>query len=117
MVFWKHQESKIHHEAVEAIVILPKTASDVGELRNKAHKAEKENAQGMRYFAHQDLAQQGSRHKQWIKLDSAPTSTGWRQPTALELAAEACKQIHITREPKWNADDHGSKKNLVSIHT
>ena len=67
MTFRKHQESKTHQEAVEAIIILPKTSSDVGELLNQAHKAEKENAQRMldiiltsvRYLARQGLALRG----------------------------------------------------------
>lgn len=44
MAFRKHQESKTHWEAVETIIILPKTTYDMGEQLSKAHKAEKENS-------------------------------------------------------------------------
>ena len=65
--FKKHQESKTHCEAVEAMITLPKTTSDVGELLSKAHKEEKELARDMlrsilssvRYLARQGLALRG----------------------------------------------------------
>ena len=44
MLFKKHQETKTHREAVEAVITLPKTTGNVGELLNKTHKAEKENS-------------------------------------------------------------------------
>lgn len=40
MAFKKHQESKTHREAVEAMVTLQKTTPDVGELLSKAQKKE-----------------------------------------------------------------------------
>ena len=60
---FKKQESKTHCEAVEAMITLPKTTSDVGELLSKAHKEEKELARDMlrsilssvRYLARQGL--------------------------------------------------------------
>ena len=65
--FKKHQESKTHCEAVEAMITLPNTTSDVGELLSKAHKEEKELARDMlrsilssvRYLARQGLALRG----------------------------------------------------------
>jgi hypothetical protein len=65
--FRKHQESETHCEAVEAMITLPKTTSDVGELLSKAHKEEKELARDMlrsilssvRYLARQGLALRG----------------------------------------------------------
>ena len=52
---------------MEAIIILPKTSSDVGELLKQAHKAERENARRMldiiltsvRYLAYQGLPLRG----------------------------------------------------------
>lgn len=31
----------MHHEAIEAVITLPKTTPDVGELLSKAHREEK----------------------------------------------------------------------------
>ena len=42
--FKKHLHSKCHAEAVEAVLILPKTRKDVGEQLSRAHQAEKEQA-------------------------------------------------------------------------
>ena len=39
--FKKHQESRCHREATEALVVLPKHVSDVGEVLDKQHKEEK----------------------------------------------------------------------------
>ena len=42
--FKKHKESKTHCEAVEAVITLPSTTKDVGELLRAAHKREKQLA-------------------------------------------------------------------------
>ena len=42
--FKKHKESKTHCEAVEAVITLPSTTKDVGELLSAAHKREKQLA-------------------------------------------------------------------------
>ena len=65
--FRKHQESKTHCEAVEVMITLPNTMSDVGELLSNAHKREKELARDMlriilssiKYLARQGLALRG----------------------------------------------------------
>lgn len=65
--FKKYQVSKMHCEAVEAMITSPKTTSDVGELLSKAHREEKELARDMlqsilssvRYLARQGLALRG----------------------------------------------------------
>ncbi len=68
--FQNHKESKLHREAVEATIILPKTTTDVGVLLSKTHKLNKEIARdmlkiilsSMRYLARQGLAMtKGSR--------------------------------------------------------
>ena len=67
ILFNKHQYSKTHREAVEALIILPRTSRDVGELLSEAHKADKDNARQMldiivtsvRYLARQDIALRG----------------------------------------------------------
>lgn len=56
MAFRKHQDSKTHREAIEAVITLPKTTPDVGELLSKAHREEKVAA---RYLARQGLALRG----------------------------------------------------------
>jgi len=69
MLFKKHQESKTHREAVDAVITLPKTTGNVGELLNKTHKAEKENSRkildiilsSVRYLAHQGIALRGDK--------------------------------------------------------
>ena len=43
----KDQQSKAHHEAVEAIVTLPKSIKDIVEQLNRAHNADKERARDM----------------------------------------------------------------------
>ena len=48
--FKKHHQSKTHSEAVEAMITLPKTTKCVGELLDRAHRAEKE--QGMDMLLH-----------------------------------------------------------------
>ena len=66
VAFKKHDHSKAHHEAVEAVITLPKTTKDVGELLDRAHRAEKEQATSMllhilssiQYLARQGLALQ-----------------------------------------------------------
>ena len=45
--FNKHQSSKSHRESVDAVVSLPATTGDVGELLNSCHKQEKEVARDM----------------------------------------------------------------------
>ena len=68
MGFRKHQESKTHQEAVEVVITLPQTTSNVGELLSKAHKQEREFARNMlglilssvKYLARQGLALRGS---------------------------------------------------------
>ena len=68
MGFRKYQESKTHQEAVEVVITLPQTASNVGELLSKAHKQEREFARNMlglilssvKYLARQGLALRGS---------------------------------------------------------
>ena len=60
----KHQQTKAHHEAVEAIVTLPKSTKDVVEQLDRGHNAEKECARDMlrlilasiRFLARQELA-------------------------------------------------------------
>ena len=47
MAFRKHQDSKTHREAIEAVITLPKTTADVGELLSKAHREEKVAARDM----------------------------------------------------------------------
>ncbi len=67
VAFKKHQESKTHREAVEAIVTLPKTTRDVGELLSDMHKKEKEIARDIlsvilstvRFLGRQGLALRG----------------------------------------------------------
>ena len=67
MAFRKHQDSKTHREAIEAVITLPKTTADVGELLSKAHREEKVAARDMltiilssvRYLARQGLALRG----------------------------------------------------------
>ena len=44
VAFKKHVQSKSHNEAVEVVVILPKTTKDVGEQLSRAHRADKEQA-------------------------------------------------------------------------
>ena len=64
MVIKKHQESKVHIEAVEAVVTIPNTVPDVGKLLSKAHREEMVKARDMlaiilssvRYLARQGLA-------------------------------------------------------------
>jgi len=59
---------KSHCEAVEAVVTLPKTTADVGELLSRAHRAEKEQAReilrlflsSVHFLARQGLALRGS---------------------------------------------------------
>ena len=62
MGFRKHQESKTHQEAVEVVITLPQTASNVGELLSKAHKQEREFARNMLglILSRQGLALRGS---------------------------------------------------------
>ena len=68
MAFWKHQESRTHWGAAEAIVTLPKTTHNVGEQLSKAQKAEKVNSHKMlhivptslRYLGRQNLAIRGN---------------------------------------------------------
>jgi len=58
---------KSHCEAIEAVVTLPKTTADVGELPSGAHRAEKEQAReilrlilsSVRFLARQGLALRG----------------------------------------------------------
>ena len=44
VAFKKHHQYKAHSEAVQVMVTLPKTTKDVGELLDRAHKTEKEEA-------------------------------------------------------------------------
>ena len=68
MSFQNHQCSNIHCEAIEAVVTLPKTTGDIGELLNKSSRQEKETAREMlqiilsciRFLARQGLALRGS---------------------------------------------------------
>ena len=65
--FKRHLQSTCHAEAVEAVVTLPRSTRNVGELLSTAHKAEKKLARDMlqiilssvRFLARQGLAQQG----------------------------------------------------------
>ena len=65
--FKKHLQSKAHGEAVEVVVILPKTTKDVRELLSQAHRLQKTNARDMlrlilssvRFLARQGLALRG----------------------------------------------------------
>lgn len=67
MAFRKHQDSRTHREAIEAVITLPKTTSDVGELLSTAHREEKVAARdilniilsSVRYLARQGLALRG----------------------------------------------------------
>ena len=59
----KHQDSKTHCEAIEAVITLPKTTADVGELVSKAHREERVSARDMltiKLFSVRYLARQGS---------------------------------------------------------
>ncbi len=70
--FKKHKESKTHLEAVEAMITLPKSTPDVGELLSSIHKNEKEEARNVlktiissvRFLARQGLALRGHDEEQ-----------------------------------------------------
>ena len=47
VAFRKHKESKTHQDAVEAVITLPKTTGNIGELLSKAHKEERQVARDM----------------------------------------------------------------------
>lgn len=60
--FKKHQGSDCHHEAVNALVVLPQCTTDVGELRSKEHEVEKVRNSKMYWLVLQNiqfLARQG----------------------------------------------------------
>ena len=67
VAFRKHKESNTHQEAVEAVITLPKTTGNVGELLSKAHKEERQVARDMlllilsnvKYLARQGVALRG----------------------------------------------------------
>ncbi len=70
--FKKHKESKTHLEAVEAMITLPKSTPDVGELLSSIHKNEKEEARNVlktiissvRFLGKQGLALRGHDEEQ-----------------------------------------------------
>ena len=86
----KHKESKAHIEAVEAVITLPSTVSNVGELLSNTHKEEKLHARDMlriilssiRYLARQGLA--------FRKVDSSDSNL----IQLLELRAEDVPKIN-----------------------
>ena len=65
--FKKHLRSNCHVEAVEAVLVLPKTTPDVGEMLSVGHKYQKEQSKNMlrlilssvRFLARQGLALRG----------------------------------------------------------
>ena len=60
--FKKHASSDCHREAVQALIVLPKSTYDVGELQNAEHATEKEKNRKMFMLVLNNirfLAQQG----------------------------------------------------------
>ena len=66
--FKKHQQSKAHCEAVDAVITLPRTTKNIGELLSREHAAQKVQARDMlrlilssiRFLARQGLALRGA---------------------------------------------------------
>ena len=127
MAFRKHQESKTHREAVEAIIILPKTSGDVGELLNQTHKSEKENARRMldisltsvRYLARQDLALRGDTSEEsnlvqllCLQAKDNPPLLNWLQKLANKYTSPENQN-----EMMMIMANQVLRKILVSIHT
>ena len=73
--FRKHQESGCHREAVEALTVLPKQVSDIGEVLDKQHMEEKavnrrillKILQSVKFLARQGLP---LRHNSMGEIDS-----------------------------------------------
>ena len=65
--FKKHQGSDCHHEAIDALVVLPRCTKDVGDLLSSEHQAEKTQnrdmllliLQNIRFLARQGLPLRG----------------------------------------------------------
>ena len=96
----------MHHESVDAIITLPATTGDVGELLNSCHKQEKEVARDMlqiilssvRFLARQGLALRGNNSDaesnllQLLKLRSeeCPQLCTWLQRERLKYTSHEC---------------------------
>ena len=100
----KHQDSKTHCEAIEAVITLPKTTADVGELLSKAHREERVRARNIltiklssvRYLARQGSALWGL----FAVCANSPTSimanyTNLRRMWAEAMAATSDTKIKV----------------------
>ena len=127
MLFKKHQETKTHREAVEAVITLPKTTGNVGELLNKTHKAEKENSRRMldiifssvRYLARQGLALRGDTSDESnliqllrVRAEDNPQVTKW-----LEKATNKYTSPENQNEMLMIMAHHVLQKIMLSIHS
>ena len=97
----------MHRESVDAVVTLPATTSDVGELLNSCHKREKEVAcdilqiilSSVRFLARQGLALRGNNSDaesnllQLLKLRSkeCPQLCTWLQRERLKYTSHECQ--------------------------
>ena len=127
MLFKKHQESKTHREAVEAVITLPKTTGDVGELLNKTHKAEKENSRkildiilsSVRYLARQGIALRGDKSDEsnliqllHVRAEDNPQVINW-----LEKATNKYTSPENQNEMLMIMAHHVLQKIMLSIHS
>ena len=103
--FRKHEQSKIHREAVEAVVTLPNTTKDVGESLSRAHRLEKEHARnmlakivsGVRFLARQGLALRGDGNDEDSNLVQLLKMQGEDNPEILKWLSRH-QDKHIAHE-------------------
>ena len=133
--FKKHKESKTHIEAVEAMIILPKTTSDVGELLSSSHKSEKQEARdilkiiisSVRFLARQGLALRGhdeanSNLVQLLRLRAEDNpllgkwlERSWRKFTSHENQNEFLEVMSYMVLRKLLGDIHNSPYLMVMV--
>lgn len=93
---------KSHCEAVEAVVTLPKTTADVGELLSRAHRAEKEQAReilrlilsSVCFLARQGLALRGSGSDASANLLQLLRLRAEDHPGVLQWLEKECPKAH-----------------------
>ena len=114
VAFKRHYQSKAHSEAVEVMVTLPKSTKDVGELLDKAHKKEKEEATVMLlhilssvcFLARQGLALRG---------DGSDESSNLNNLMILHYHQDLCDKIDMRIIANEYIVKSEARKNTFSI--
>ena len=103
--FKKHQASKAHGEAVQAVITLPKTTKNVGDLLSSAYTAQREQARDMlriilssvRFLARQGLALRGNTSDESANLIQLLHLRGEDKPELLRWIEKSSRK-HISPE-------------------